>query len=149
MEEKRIQVSELLSWPSSAPDKVSNSRQRRKNSGRGHRSEDAPRTPGVVETAFAKSEGVGGKQDSSGVVAGGESGTAGRASSSVGERSKNSSPGLPRLRLRASLAAGRKCISFDQDGECLVMFDIPGSFLPEALKLTLYKGKTFWMEIME
>ena len=147
MAEERIPVSEILQWEAKTHGEVSNTRQRRSNPGKRHRSKDKTGTAGMVEAAFEKSEGTGGIEDRSGVVVGRESGATGRDDSSDRERLQVAATGLPRLRFRATLASSRDYLNVNNDNEARLVFEIPASELPEVIKLVMFRNKVFWVEV--
>lgn len=56
---------------------------------------------------------------------------------------------LPRIEFVAALSYSRDPISINGDGEIKVVLEIPASAMPEAIKLLLYRNKSFQVTIEE
>ena len=54
---------------------------------------------------------------------------------------------LPTLTFPASASISGSWLKTNADGETTVTLSIPGTHLPEAVKLNLFRGRTFTVEI--
>ena len=54
---------------------------------------------------------------------------------------------LPTLTFPASPSISGSWLKINADGETTVTFSIPGSHLAEAVKLNLYRGRAFTVEV--
>lgn len=73
-----------------------------------------------------------------------------RRSSKAPQRIRGTeSDGLPVVTFRAALSYSRDPISINGDGEIKVVFEVPASEMAEAVKLLLYRNKSFVVSIQE
>lgn len=67
--------------------------------------------------------------------------------SARGAKAPTGGDALPTLTFPASPSISGNWIKINADGETTLTLAIPGSHLPEAVKLNLYRGRAFTVEI--